>query len=72
MSKPVLLKGMAKDWPAFKLWSEGNYIKDKSGDIQIKVERTDRLSNDFAYFKNNDNFGRQTMKYSEFLNSLQD
>lgn len=57
-SRPVLLKGVVKDWPAFTQWQESDYIRQKTGDIEIRVERTDRLSNDFAYFKTNDQFSR--------------
>lgn len=71
-SKPLLIKSMVRDWPAFTLWSQSDYIKQKTSKIKIRVERTDRLSNDFAYFKKNDQFSRQVIDYSEFLTSLQD
>ena len=71
-SKPVLIRSMVRDWPAFTLWSQSDYIKQRTSEIKIRVERTDRLSNDFAYFKKNDQFSRQVINYSEFLTSLQD
>ena len=55
-SIPLLIKAMTNDWPAHNLWSQKDYIKQKAGDISIRVERTDRLSRDFAYFKKGDKF----------------
>lgn len=60
----MLLRGMVIDWPAYTLWKGNDYIEKKTGDIIITVERTDKLSHDFAYFKKNDKFSKVKMKYS--------
>ncbi|XP_070541818.1 uncharacterized protein [Ptychodera flava] len=38
--RPALFKGMAKHWPAYKLWTD-EYLLEKYGDLQFKMETKD-------------------------------
>ena len=49
-SKPVLIKGMAQEWPAFTKWTNETYLLETAGKIPIKVEQIPRHSSDYAYF----------------------
>ena len=41
-SRPVLIKGMAQEWPAFTLWANETYLMETAGKIKIKVEQIPR------------------------------
>ena len=69
-AKPVYVKDMAKEWPAYTLWKNETYLREKAGDIEIKVEETPRASTDFAYFQNT--FGKKKMTFGEFLDKVRD
>jgi len=69
-SKPVLVKGMAKEWPAYTKWTNETYLMEKAKHILIRVEQTPRSSNDFAYFEKT--FGKIDMTYGTFLKKVRD
>lgn len=35
--KPIVLRGVAKEWPAFKLWTD-EYLAEKYGDMELRIE----------------------------------
>jgi len=69
-SKPVLVKEMAQEWPAYKLWKDEAYLMETAGAAEISVERAPRHKNEFAYFETE--FGKMDMTYAEFLKRVRD
>ena len=69
-AKPVYIKDMAREWPAYTLWKNETYLREKAGDIEIKVEQTSRESSDFAYFAKK--FGKTEMTFGTFLTKVRD
>lgn len=67
-SRPVLIKGLARDWPGFTKWQSDEYLKEAAGDDVITVEEIDRQSNEFAYFVQK--YGRVELTYSEFMDRM--
>ena len=67
-SRPVFVKGLAKEWPGYTKWQSDEYLKEVSGDDIITIEEIDRQSNEFAYFAKK--YGRVELTYSEFMNRM--
>lgn len=59
--KPVVLKGAAKNWPAYKLWSD-EYLKQKYGNETVRMETKD---DDKYNIPPNENFNAFLDKYRE-------
>ncbi len=70
-SVPVLISGLVQDEPAIQLWKSTDYIEQKAGHLEVTVEKTDRLNNEFAYF-NKDKFSKEQMLYYNFLTCIHD
>jgi hypothetical protein len=49
-SVPVLLEGMAREWPAFTKWQNETYLREMTGEEIIHCEKAPRHKNEFAYF----------------------
>ena len=69
-SKPVLIKGMAQEWPAYTKWTNETYLLEVAGKIPIKVEQIPRHSSDYAYFFKE--HSKQDMTYGTFLRKVRD
>jgi len=52
-SEPLVIENLAKIWPAYIKWQNSSYLKQKSGDEWISVERAPRDSNKFAFYLEN-------------------
>lgn len=35
--KPIVLRGVVKEWPAYKLWTD-EYLSEKYGDMELRIE----------------------------------
>ena len=35
--KPIVFRNIAKQWPAFKLWTDA-YLSEKYGDMEVRLE----------------------------------
>jgi len=67
---PVLIEGMAREWPAYELWKNETYLREKAGEEMVACEQTPRHKKEFAYF--NKDFGKARMKFNKFLTVVRD
>lgn len=58
--KPVLLRGAARSWPAFRKWKDDEYLRRAYGDTPLKVEMRKRYDNSGLV--------KKVMNLSDFLN----
>jgi len=72
-SKPLLMKNMAKEWPAFTKWQNETYLREMSGDDPIQCETTPLGKEEFAYFhKDAGSWSKLNFTYGEFLTTIRD
>lgn len=60
-----MIKGMAREWPAYDKWQQDSYLIQEAGDDLITAEGVDRKFNEFAYFQKK--YGREEMSYGRFM-----
>lgn len=66
----MLIKDLAKEWPAYNNWKNDSYLIKQAGDDMITAEGVDRQFNEFAYFQKK--YGRKEMTYGEFMEIMED
>ena len=65
-NRPLMIRGIAKDWPALSLWSL-DYFEQKLGDKDVEVQANRNTSRDYEMYK--DKF-TQRMPFSQFISLL--
>ena len=57
--KPLVMKGVAKQWPAFEHWKNESYMRERYGDVLFEVDFTKTYEQKFPI--------KKTLKLNEFF-----